>query len=58
MLVLLIISHCLHRGSLWYAECLSSPGRLRAWGLLITPTFKYINHDPSKGKGREAAVSC
>lgn len=58
MLVLLIIPRCSHHGSLWYAKCLSSPGRLRACGLLITPTLKYINHDPSKGKGREAAISC
>lgn len=58
MLVLLIISYCLHCGTLWYAKCLSSPFRLRVCGLLIIPTFKYINHDYSKGKGGEAAISC
>lgn len=58
MSVLLIIPQCLHPGSLWCAKCLSSPGRLRGCGLLITSTLKYINHDPTKGKGREAAISC
>lgn len=58
MLVLLIISYCLHCSMLWYAKCLSAPSRLKVCGLLIIPTFKYINHDNSKGKGGEAATCC
>lgn len=58
MLVLLIISYCLHHSMLGYVKCLSNASRLRVCGLLITSTFKYKNHYKSKGKGREAAISC